>query len=132
MELFKSPVFIVCLLLFLLHQVFQKILDINIPFADRYLDALLAMPVILTLLLAEKRWLWKKDKSYRLTPLTIIIATLYIIVIVEVIFPWLSDQFTTDWVDVICYTAGSILFHLTINRRDEQEKIQANRTAHDS
>ena len=120
MRILLSPVFIFCLSIFLLHQLLQKGFQIHIPIADRYLDAFLAMPVILTFLLAEKRWLWKKNTSYRLTPLTIAIATVYIIVIVEVIFPWLSTKFTTDWLDIICYIAGSLLFHFTINQPDRE------------
>ena len=121
MKLLLSPVFLICLALFLLHQLLQKGLQIQMALADRYLDAFLAMPVILTLLLAEKRWLWKKKASYRLTTLTIAITTAYIIVMVEVIFPWLSDKFTTDWLDIICYIAGSLLFHFTINKRGREE-----------
>lgn len=57
----RSPFFIICLLLFIIHQVMQKGMDIHYKWVDRYLDNLLAMPVILTLLQAERIFYLEKD-----------------------------------------------------------------------
>lgn len=57
MKIFKSPVFIICTILFLVHQIMQKGLDIHFNLLDRYLDNLLAMPIILTFLMLERRYL---------------------------------------------------------------------------
>jgi membrane protein YdbS with pleckstrin-like domain len=87
MSVLRSPVFIICLVLFIIHQVLQKVYGQHYPLIDNYLDNLLAMPVILTLFLAERIVLFKKEKNYRLPPADIIIATGYIILITEIIFP---------------------------------------------
>ena len=124
MEILKSPVFVISCILFGAHQALQKLFHISLPFLDLYLDNLLAMPIILTLLLAERRFLFKRGKQYRLPVLDVVIATIYIIFIAEVIFPLLSERFATEWWDVLFYVLGSILFLLTINRlpSDGREK----------
>ncbi|WP_207493668.1 hypothetical protein [Aridibaculum aurantiacum] len=116
MAILRSPVFIICLVLFIIHQVMQKGMNMHHPFMDSYLDNLVAMPVILTLLLAERQWLFKKGNTYRLPALDIALATLYIILITEILFPLFSEKFTGDWVDAICYALGSLLFYFTINK----------------
>ena len=116
MKVLRSKVFLICFSLFLLHQILTKGFNIHLGWADNYLDSFLAMPVILTLWLAERRILFKKGSAYLLSPMHVAIATLYVVVVAEVLFPYLSPQFTTDWLDVIGYIAGSILFYFTINQ----------------
>lgn len=116
MQLLRSPLFIVCALLFLVHQVLQKVLHIYFTPIDRYLDALLAMPIILTLLLAERRLLFKRGKTYRLSAITVILATIYVSVVAEWIFPHFSTKFTADWLDVLMYAAGSGIFYWLGNK----------------
>lgn len=116
MAVLCSPVFIICLLLFILHLITQRLLHMALPWADSYLDSLLAMPVILTLWLAERQWLFKRGNNYRLSVLQVFIAVVYIAVIMEALFPKLSPRFTGDWIDVLCYAAGAAIFYFTINR----------------
>lgn len=112
MSLLRSPLFIICLAVFILHQLAQKFLNIHFGLADRYLDNLLAMPVILSLWKAEKTWLFKKDKNYQLSSLEIIMATAHVALITEILFPILSTNFTSDWIDVVFYSTGSLLFYI--------------------
>ena len=121
MKILKSPVFIVCCLLFILHQILQRLLGISMPLVDQYLDMLLAMPIILTLILAERRILFRRGESYFLPVLDVVIATIFIALVSEVIFPALSDRFTADWLDVIFLIVGSLLFQLTINPSSSRE-----------
>lgn len=116
MNVLKSPVFIICCLLFALHQLLQKGLDISLPLIDQYLDNLLAMPIILTFLLVERRILFRRGKGYRLSALDVVMATVYIVIISEIVFPLFSDSFVTDWRDVIFYVLGSLIYWFTINR----------------
>lgn len=116
MAVLRSPLFVVCLVLFVLHLILQKVMHIRLGWADNYLDSLLAMPVILSLWLAERQWLFKRGSTYRLSPLHVLLATLYIAFITEGLFPLLSARFTADWLDVACYAAGSFVFYFTINR----------------
>ena len=122
----RSPLFIVCLILFITHQVLQKGLHIQLGLADRYLDNLTAMPVILTLYQAEKIWLFKKAKTFRLSLPEIVIATFYIILITEILFPFLSKNFTGDWIDILFYCTGTLLFYLydKRNNRPDNKKVR--------
>jgi hypothetical protein len=117
MKVLKSPVFIICALLFTIHQVMQKVLDIQYPLIDRYLDNLLAMPIILTLLRIERRYLLGRKYENQLSIAEIAIATILIILVAELLFPLYSRDFTTDWRDVLFYGAGSLIFHFSINQR---------------
>ena len=126
MKALKSPLFIICVILFLLHQLIQYVFKIKIAFADAYLDNLVAMPIILTLLHAERRYIFKRGVSYRLTTLEIILATIYIAVMSEVLFPLLSPRFTFDWFDFVFFFAGAALFLVTETKKTPQNKMEKN------
>ncbi len=96
----------------------QKGMDVHYKWLDHYLDNLLAMPVILSLLQVERILLFRKGSGYRLTLFEIVIATLYIILITEIIFPIFSKNFIRDWADIFFYFAGSLLFYM-INKIDK-------------
>ena len=113
-----APVFITCCVLFLAHQITQRVLHISIPFADNYLDNFLATPILLTLLLVERRTLFRYGHHYALTLAEVCLATAFIAVVGEVLFPYLSDEFTSDWIDVLFYALGSVLFFVTVNKID--------------
>jgi hypothetical protein len=117
METLKSSLFIICSSLFLLHLVLQHLLKINIPLADAYLDNLLAMPVVLTLLLAERRHFFNKGISYQLPLLEIFLATAYVSAISEWLFPWISKRFTFDPLDFLFFFLGAGIFYLVHNKR---------------
>jgi hypothetical protein len=90
-------------------------MHVNVPLLDNYLDSLVLMPVLLTLLLAERQILFITRASYHLPVTDVIIATIYISFIAEWLFPRLSERFTADWLDVVCYFAGSLIF-VVVNR----------------
>jgi hypothetical protein len=107
----KSPLFIICSALFLLHQALQHLLKVSLPVADAYLDNFLAMPVILTLLVAERRYLFRRGTDYRLTLLEVILAIAYVSAVSEWLFPLLSNRFITDLPDVLFFFAGAGLYY---------------------
>ncbi len=74
------------------------------------------MPIILTLFPAERRWLFKKGNDYTVPVLDIIVATIWVVLISEILFPLLSERFTADWKDVVFYGIGSFIFHFTMNK----------------
>lgn len=121
MDILKSPLFIICCVLFIIHQVSQVIFNYHIPLVDSFLDNLLAMPIILTLLLFERRYIFRWKGYYRLTISEVIIGTLFIAFVSEIIFPALSDDFTGDWKDLIFLLAGAVLFYFTINPKKQPE-----------
>jgi hypothetical protein len=118
----NTPLFIICSALFLLHQALQHLLKVKLPLADAYLDNLLAMPVILTLLVAERRHLFRKGADYRLSLLEVILATAYVSAISEWLFPLLSNRFTSDLPDIVFFFAGAGLYYFF------QEKNNLSRT----
>ncbi|MGV3657320.1 MAG: hypothetical protein ACO1NX_05180 [Chitinophagaceae bacterium] len=113
MQLFTRPVFIVCSLLFLLHQLLQKVFKVSIPFADACLDNFLVMPILLTLWLAEKKWLFGAAINYQLSKTEIAFATFYVLLVTEGLFPLLSPRFTFDGWDIAVTVAGSFIYFLT-------------------
>lgn len=88
----------------------------RIPWADSYLDNLLCFPILLTGLLAERRW-WKKDDTYVFSFFEIMVITAVLSWIFEVLFPKWSPGFTTDIWDVVAYFTGAILFYSFINKK---------------
>lgn len=112
MRILHSPLFISCLLLLVVHQVLQRGLQVHHHLADAYLDPLLAMPIILSLWRAEKTLLFGKGKEYRLSGMETGMATLYISLVTEVLFPMISENFVGDVIDVILYVTGSTGFYI--------------------
>jgi hypothetical protein len=115
MDILKKPFFIISCALFIAHQVLQKIMHVPMGFIDHHLDNLLLMPILLTLLVAERRVIFKRGAQYRLSKTEVVMATALIVVVVEIIFPALSRDFKTDWFDLAFYSLGSVIFYLTIN-----------------
>lgn len=116
MSILKNPFFLSSSLLFLCHQFSQKVLDYPIPLLDNYLDTLLCMPILLGLLLLEQRQSFKKGASFRFNIVETILLVSLLSVLFEVLFPWLSPDFTADWWDVLMYAIGGGIFYQFINK----------------
>lgn len=69
------------------------------------------MPIILSLWQLERIWLFRKGSDYKLSALEIFVATLYISLISELIFPMLSKDFKGDIIDILVYFIGTCLFY---------------------
>ncbi|MFK7950985.1 MAG: hypothetical protein AB8G11_25625 [Saprospiraceae bacterium] len=109
-----SPIFIVLTILLTLHQIIQKILLINFPFIDAYLDDFLAMPFVLSIFLMEQ-FFWNRRTS-NLTIFEIVIFTTIFSIFFEEIVPKLNMNYTKDLWDYLAYGLGSCFFYLTINQ----------------
>lgn len=114
-SLLLHPLFIISVTLFCIHQVLEKLLGIHIIYLDNYLDPMLCMPIILTLLTLQKQYIFQDRKS-RLSLFTIICSTAIVIIISEWLFPILSFRFTADPLDALFFIVGAILFIILINR----------------
>lgn len=110
----SNPLFLVACVLFSIHQVIEKILCHPIPLLDNYLDTLLCMPIFLGCLLIERRWLYKKP-NFTFTAFEVGFMLIVLSIIFEIVFPWLSPNFTADWWDVLLYAVGGIVFYRFIN-----------------
>jgi len=106
--LFNSFIILV-FIVFLIHQILQKGLEVNIPFLDNYLDPFCLGVIAAFLFGLQHRWLFPERKISTLE-LLVLIAMLSLIS--EVLFPYLSDQFVADWRDVVAIALGSLVNHL--------------------
>ncbi len=118
MDNLKHPAFIICIALFAIHQLFQKIVAIPIPFLDSYLDPFLSIPIFLSLLLEERRWLLRQP-DFNFTTLEVVIITTVLAIIFEEVFPRISDSFTRDNLDYVFYFFGGGYFSFFINEMDD-------------
>ena len=108
-----KPFTLLLLLLFLIHQLTQKVLELPIPWADSYLDPLLCMPLLLGGYQLEQRWLLGRE---RLSLVEVMAITGLLSFVFEYLFPRFSSGFTADWRDVAAYFTGALLFYLAQER----------------
>ena len=102
--------FISLLLLFLFHQLLQIGIHISIPFFDNYLDPFCLGALSMHLYLFERNWLYDYKK---ISILSSFIIFLFLSIVSEVLFPYLSNRFTADWHDVIAIFLGITFYHIT-------------------
>lgn len=78
-----------CLFIFILHQVLEKIVHLSPGLADNYLDALvcISLPIL------------------HCAGYFIVIA-----IVAELFFPSISNRFTADFLDILCYASGTLLY----------------------
>ena len=113
---YAHPVWIICLIALILHQASQKLWGQSIIFLDNYLDSFLAMPLLLGLLLMERRWLLKWGQHYTLSLFEVGVAVIFFSLLFELAFPYWFEDFTRDPIDCLAYALGAVIFMLTINR----------------
>ena len=121
MRVFQNPAWLSCVILFITHQFFQKILGWDSLILDSYLDPLLCLPIFMGMMLIERRFFLKKrnyNKIYTFSILETIIITIVLSIIFEEGFPWWSDQFTRDNFDYMLYFVGALFFYFFINKRE--------------
>ena len=110
-----QPWFMGALILTTTHQVLQKILGINMRLVDSFLDPLLFLPILLQLILLERRFVFGKGAPYVLSWFQILTVTVLVSVVCELLFPRWNPAFTADYIDVICYLLGGVIFGVFFN-----------------
>jgi|SRR5690606_20600264 len=103
-------------ILFLLHQIIEKIFSIHNVWIDSYLDPLLCMPLFLSALLLQRRILFYKNESYILPKFHIFVAFIFVSIWAELIFPYFNKGFTADFWDIVLYLIGCIYFYIFLNK----------------
>ena len=109
------PWFICAIILAITHQFTQKVLDIQISMFDSFLDPLLFIPILLHLILWEQRFMFGKGPYYVLSGTQIISILVLVSVLCEYGFPRWSGAFTSDYLDIVCYSAGAFIFGNWLN-----------------
>ncbi len=125
METINKPIFWGLALLFLAHQLSQKVLGISFPFLDQYLDTFLLSPLLLTGLLAEWRDLYQLGERYTFPALVLVLLTVVLLITSEMVFPSLSSQFTADPYDGLSIALGSLFFYFFLNRPLPERKVSS-------
>lgn len=103
-------VYFLCATLFVVHQLLQKVLAVNVPFVDDFLDSFLLLPLVLHIILMERYWLFGIKEP--LSIYTIVAFFILISIVSEIVFPWLSPRFTADAWDVLAFALGGIVYYL--------------------
>ncbi|WP_226389527.1 magnesium citrate secondary transporter [Penaeicola halotolerans] len=114
-QILFNPWFYVPAIVFVVNQVLEKVFAIYIPYVHAYLDDLLCMPVVLGITLMFFRRFHHLGERYRFSKTHVWVAVLYFSVIFEVWLPSRSSLYTTDWLDVVCYSIGAVVFWYKIN-----------------
>jgi hypothetical protein len=98
----------------LAHQFLQKYLEIHLSLLDNYLDPFCLGVIVTFLYQLQNRWLFDR---LELSLLELIILVIVLSLISEVLFPYLSDQFVTDWWDVVAIAIGGFISYTIRSRR---------------
>ena len=121
MEVLKNKIWIACTFLLGIHQVTQKIFKWNFSFIDNYADPFLGMPVLLGVILQERRYFLSaflkksESKNYQFSATEVIVMTIFFAMLFEEGFSRWSVNFTKDYGDYLAYILGSIVFYYFIN-----------------
>ena len=98
------------LVLFAGHQLLQLGLDVPLVWADDYLDPFCAAALGLHLVAFERKLYFRQQC---LTWADVLVATGGLMLVSEVVFPYYSDDFTADWLDVLAIAVGSAWYVAT-------------------
>jgi hypothetical protein len=115
MSIVKNSFFLIPVLLFLINQLLEKAFKIFIPLVHAYFDDLLALPVILGITLQLYRLMHPKKEAFSFTKIQIFIALIYVSVVFEWFLPKFSKTYTSDLMDVVCYSLGALYYYFLIN-----------------
>lgn len=101
----------ISLLIFIGYQLLLQF-DVSMHrFLTSYLKDFLCIPIIATFGL-HVVWFLKKDKSIRLNAFTLISLVLMYSIYFEYFLPKHSNFYVADWMDVICYSLGGLIFYI--------------------
>ena len=111
MKTLSKPIAIVILAVGLLLYL-ANIFELNLPDWIRFYAAdLLCMPLVLIVILALLRFLYKND-NFKIPLSAIISLTAYYALFFEWLLPKISQRYTADWLDVLMYAIGAIAFYV--------------------
>ncbi|PPK88425.1 hypothetical protein CLV84_1392 [Neolewinella xylanilytica] len=119
MNVLRNPWWWAAVLLFVLHQLLQRVLGYPLELIDSYLDPFLAPPILLGL------WLWERQLVWRAPYLRwyeTAVAVLVLAVIFEEVYPRYREAFRYDVWDYLAYGLGAVYFYFLINVPREDVK----------
>ena len=135
MEVLKNPFWLTFATLFTLHQIAQKMLGWSFWWMDNYLDPLLGIPILLGLVLVERRFFMKifsrtkttltgkslinpsRNIMYTFSFFETSVVVIALSILFEEGFPRWFEGFTKDYFDYLAYLLGGLLFYFFINKK---------------
>lgn len=121
-RMFKNPIFIFAIVAFWVNQYLEKSLGVVLPVYHSYGDDLMAMPVVFGICLQIMRWWHPLGDDLTFSRNLIFLGLIYISVVFELVLPIFSDAYTGDFLDVLCYAFGAIVFQKFMNKPAPQSK----------
>lgn len=111
-------------MLFLVHQIIEKGFNYPIPILHAYLDDLVCLPIVLGLGTQLIQWIHPIKDLYFLDKTSIIITVIFYSILFEGIFPFVNPSiYTADWIDIVMYSVGAILFHNLVSKKVREEYL---------
>lgn len=108
--LFKNSIYLLLLLSGLLIAVGQKSGIVFPYFFQNYWNDLVIMPLILKVVLLILQRI--HGRAFTLHPFYILCTWIYFSILFELILPEFHTRYTADFVDVIMYFLGGIIFYI--------------------
>ena len=116
----KNKTILIYFFIFLIHQIIEK-MGFNNTLIDSFLDDFLFLPLFLFSIELILSILSKS--SFNLTVNQKIVTIAFILFLVEIIFPKLSNHFTFDYWDFVVYGLG-YFFYIGILKISIHDKFQ--------
>ena len=99
---------IASLVIFTINQLLQYF-DLSTEFMSSYLDDLLFFPISLSII-----WLFEnRTKNYEISIYHSLIGLILISILFEYLIPMFDSRFTADPFDIIFYSLGIAIYHLS-------------------
>ncbi len=113
--------FVIFTTVFLLIE-FRSFVEIDLPqWVLFYGKDFICMPMVLTICLMVMQFL-KKDQHLRLSIFTVFSLTIFYSIYFEIILPEFQSRYTADFIDVLMYFSGALLFYLAQEKRQSTEE----------
>lgn len=116
----KNKLAFLYFIIFILHQIIENA-GIKFSLIDSYLDDFLFLPLFLFSIEIIISFLSKNKFSLTITQKWVVI--IFTIIIVEILFPFLSKRFVFDYWDFLAYGLGYI-FYIGILNYSADDKIK--------
>ncbi|RIJ37664.1 magnesium citrate secondary transporter [Pontibacter oryzae] len=123
MKTIRQPYFLLCLALFMLNQLLEW-QQLYIRPLYSYLDDLLCLPLSLTIVLAAER-AYFLNPAFILPKSHILLAIFLFSIVFELVLPFCSLAYTADFLDVVAYGFGGILYAVLLNNPLQDYSILA-------
>jgi|TARA_B110001469_G_scaffold122756_1_gene133849 hypothetical protein len=108
----KNPLlhvsFLVPAFLFIIHQILQKLIGVEIPLVDFYIDPFCFSALTIPIYVWERKILFHQSG---ISKLEMSILLTFLILFSEVVLPYFSSQFVADLLDVLMILLGGVWFY---------------------